>query len=322
MSNLIIQPSSNKNARQHYVDTILNPIPLNRLQKYLDSQTIERLKELYRGNEIPVWGFTPAGSNINKWNRIEPGDVVLFLRKNFAFASSTVSLKVRNHDLAAELWGYDDKQLTWEYIYFLDEVQSQKIPYKRLNELLGYESKNNFQQSLVLDEVKSNPVILELGLESSVYELAPTREAYFKAVEPSEDIALDKVVNSKARTEQSYLRYINFKHKKYADCGICHREYPVSFLVAAHIKKRKECNDEERRDYEYITMPMCKFGCDELYEKGYVGVDETVIIVRDENLSAPVLEYLDSLKGNNCEYWNANTSKYFGWHNERMKLAG
>jgi hypothetical protein len=76
------------------------------------------------------------------------------------------------------------------------------------------------------------------------------------------------MVNSEMRTEQSYLRHVNFKYQKYVDCGICHREFPISFLVAAHVKKRSECSDEERRDYKHITMPMCKFCCDDLYEKG------------------------------------------------------
>jgi hypothetical protein len=324
MPNLIIQPASDKNAQRHYVDTVLNPVALDRMQRYLDSETLERLKALYKGGEIPVWGFTPgmSNSNVRKWDRIQSGDVALFLRQKFVFASSTVAFKIHNHDLAVELWGYDQKQRTWEYIYFLDEVQNQRISYGQLNDLLGYESKNNFQQALVLDAAKGTTVIAALDLESAIYEPAPSRESYLKAVEPSEETALDKVVTAKARTEQSYLRYVNFKQHKYAVCGICHKEFPISFLVAAHIKKRQDCSDEERRDYEHITMPMCKFGCDELYEKGYIGVDVKVIVANDENLSSVVLDYLSAIEGNDCEYWNNDTAEYFSWHNQRMKLAG
>jgi len=323
MPNLIIQPASNKNAWKHYTDTVLNPVSLDRIRRYLDMTTAQRLEELYKGGEVHVWGFTPGtnNSNVAKWDRIKPGDVALFLRQKLAFASSIVALKIRNHDLAVELWGYDDKQRTWEYVYFLDEIQNQKIPYLGLNELLDYEPDNNFQQSLVLDDEKGGTVIEALGLESAVYEPAPTRDAYLNAVAPSEESTLDRAVNSKARTEQAYLRYVNFRNKKYAECGICHREYPVSFLVAAHIKMRKYCTDTERRDYEHITMPMCKFGCDELYEKGYIGANEKIFVVRDENLSAPVLDYLSSVDGNSCDYWGANTYAYFEWHNERMKIG-
>jgi len=174
----------------------------------------------------------------------------------------------------------------------------------------------------VLNEEKSNPVISALELESAVYEPVPTRDEYLKAIEPSEDTALDKTVTTKARTEQAYLRNINFKQSKYVDCGICHREFPVTFLVAAHIKKRSDCSDEERRDYNHISMPMCKFGCDELYEKGYIGVDKNVFVIKDENLSSTVLEHLSSVDGNECNHWNSNTVDYFKWHNDRMKLVG
>ena len=324
MPSLIVQPAGNKNAQQHYIDTVLNPVSLSVVSQYVDAPTLGRLKELYPGNEMPVWGFTPGTNNGNlaKWNRIQQGDVALFLRNKSAFASAVITLKIHNHHLAARLWDYDANGTTWEYVYFLDEVQSQNVPYERLNTLLGYEPKNNFQQALVLADEKSEPVITELELQSDTYDIAPSHEEYLEALEPTENIALDKEIRSKARTEQSYLRSVNFKDKKYAECGICHREFPIGFLVAAHIKKRSECSDQEKRDYNNITMPMCKFGCDDLYEKGYIGVNEKITIVHDENLSATVREYLDAIEGNDCKYWNDATKIYFDWHNTRLRLAG
>lgn len=324
MRSLIIQPAGNQGARDHYADTILHPVPLETIEQYVDAETIKQLKQIYKSGEIPTWGFTPGGNNVNvgKWNKVLPGDVVLFLKKKEVFASATVSLKAHNKGLAAKLWGHDAKNQTWEYIYFLDEVQQQKIPYSDLNRMLGYSTKNNFQQSLVLDNAESDAIIQTLDMDSFTYQTdTPTTEEYFKAVEPSSDTELDVLVNSKQRTEQTYLRAVNFKGRKFVECGICKREFPVAFLVAAHIKKRSECDDSERRDYNHITMPMCKFGCDELYEKGYIGVNEKVFIVDDENLAGAVLDYLKQIDGNSCGYWNEKTSKYFEWHNARMKLA-
>jgi hypothetical protein len=159
---LIIQPAGALDARKHYEDTVLNPVSLDRIRGFINQETAETLLNLYKGHEMPVWGFTPAGSNETKWKRIESGDVALFLRKSVAYASATISFKIQSHDLAAELWGYDENGLTWEYIYFLDEVQNQHIEYVDLNKLLGYSTNNNFQQSLVLDEDKSEPVITQI----------------------------------------------------------------------------------------------------------------------------------------------------------------
>jgi hypothetical protein len=324
MRSLIIQPAGNQGAREHYVDTILNPVPLETIGQYVDDETLGQLKELYKSNEIPTWGFTPGGNNVNvgKWQKVVPGDVVLFLKNKEAIASATVTLKTHNRDLAARLWGHDAKHQTWEYIYFLDEVQRQNITYDYLNKMLRYSPNNNFQQSLVLDNVESDFIIQSLGMDSFTYQTdTPTAEEYYNAVAPDKSTELDIAVYAKTRIEQRYLRAVNFKGKKFVNCGICNREFPVAFLVAAHIKKRSECSDEDKRDYQYITMPMCKFGCDELYEKGYIGVDEKVFIVGDENLASTVLGYLEHIDGNKCSYWNEHTSKYFSWHNERMKLT-
>jgi hypothetical protein len=324
MRSLIIQPAGNQGARSHYTDTILDPVPIDTIKQYVDDEVIRQLGQIYKSDEIPTWGFTPGGNNVNvgKWNKVLPGDVVLFLKNKEVFASATVSLKTHSVDLAAKLWGHDAKNQTWEYIYFLDEVQQQKIPYDNLNGMLGYSPNNNFQQSLVLDNSESDAVIQLLDMDSLTYQTdTPTTDEYYEAVEPKSDAELDVYVNSKRRTEQSYLRAVNFKGKKFVECGICKREFPVAFLVAAHIKKRSECNDEERRDFNNITMPMCKFGCDELYENGYIGVSEKVFIVEDKNFAGVVLDYLKQIDGNSCDYWNENTIGYFKWHNERMKLV-
>ena len=52
----------------------------------------------------------------------------------------------------------------------------------------------------------------------------------------------------------------------------------MSCLVAAHIKKRAACSLEEKKDYKSIVMPMCSFGCDYLYERGYIAVSDGKII--------------------------------------------
>src|SRR5262245_46109236 len=62
-------------------------------------------------------------------------------------------------------------------------------------------------------------------------------------------------------------------HDGTGTCALCGRTYPVAFLVAAHVKQRASCSEEERRDWAHVVMPLCKFGCDDLYEHGYVSVE-------------------------------------------------
>jgi hypothetical protein len=146
---LIVQPASDKNAWRHYIETIQTPVSLDRMRQYLDASTFNQLGALYKDGMAYVWGLTPGTNNSNfaKWDRIKPGDVALFLRQKVVFASGVVTLKLRNPELASELWGRDPKGRTWEYMYFLDGVEKRQIPYEQLNKLLGYSLKNNFMQS-------------------------------------------------------------------------------------------------------------------------------------------------------------------------------
>ena len=58
--------------------------------------------------------------------------------------------------------------------------------------------------------------------------------------------------------------------RELADCALCGHQYPLRFLVAAHIKKRSICTDAERRDLRNVAMLVCTFGCDALYEAGWI----------------------------------------------------
>ncbi len=86
----------------------------------------------------------------------------------------------------------------------------------------------------------------------------------------------DKFDEQNRRVDQPILRDWLFQSKEFELCGICGNNYGVSALIAAHKKNRSECDDDERRD-PHIVMPMCVFGCDFLYERGYVYVENGTI---------------------------------------------
>ncbi|MDG1732579.1 MAG: hypothetical protein P8M49_01990 [Thalassotalea sp.] len=127
-------------------------------------------------------------------------------------------------------------------------------------------------------------------------------------------ITLDKLRESTVRTEQSFLRNELFQSNPHGTCCICNNIMPTDFLVA-HIKKRSKCDEKEKRDYKNIVSPMCKFGCDELYEKGLIAVHKgSVINLNNEPLYGKVDDYLNKLTGQNCKTYNSHSNKYFEWH--------
>ena len=129
---------------------------------------------------------------------------------------------------------------------------------------------------------------------------------------------LDREVKTRQRTEQKILREYLFKNET-GKCAICNKKFPIEFCACAHIKKRSKCNDDEKRDLN-VVMPACYFGCDSLFEKGYITIVDG--IVKDNHYgktsTSDTINYINQIVGNNCEYYNDNSKKYFNWHNEKF----
>jgi predicted restriction endonuclease len=157
-------------------------------------------------------------------------------------------------------------------------------------------------------------------LESTSNE-TPTEDDFAAAVAALD--ALDKAGHRALRVEQSYLRKALFKGPT-APCDLCRRVFEVEFLVAAHIKKRADCDDQEKRDVAHVVMSACRFGCDELYERGYIAVgDDGQVIFSDaieasEHARAYAVQHL---KGKFFGQPMTGRAGYFTWHRENKFLG-
>ncbi|TCC10895.1 hypothetical protein [Kribbella soli] len=101
-------------------------------------------------------------------------------------------------------------------------------------------------------------------------------------------------------------------------CGICGLSVPERLLAAAHIKPRRDCTDEERRDMSNIAMAACTLGCDALYEYGYLTVQEGGQLLTDHTASVD----LHRFHGRIAPAWNRGREPYFAWHRaNRFRLA-
>lgn len=315
MSKIILQPSGNKDARDHYVDTIENEVSLERIKPHISEDDYKVLNYIYPSGGCKIWGVTDGGSNLTKWKRIGEGDVTLFSRQGYIYASAVTTFKLHSKSLAASLWNYNSKGQTWEYIYFLDEVKSHKISYLEFNQAVGYSDKFVIQGFSVLDREKSAKVLKAFDLYSDTYFETISEEDYQDVVEKLQQLELTEVETvSTRRLEQGYLKKILFGNLNTGTCSCCKKELPISFLVTAHIKKRAYCSIEERLD-KNIVMPMCKLGCDEIYEKGYISVLEGKFIeLKDSPSTEELRSYIQGVVGNKCDYYNDKTKNFFKWH--------
>ena len=278
-------------------------------------------------NAIPIWGVTPGKKLVNarKWERVAIGDVALFSREGKIFATSTVAQKVHNKDLALNLWKTNDDGETWEYIYFLDEITYVDIPYLAFNRAVGYADNNVIQGFNVLDADRSELVLNAFDLRSDRYQPDVDKKSFEDAVKTTlsglKDT--DEQYVAAARVEQSYLRKHLFQRKARERCSLCGEELPVDLLIASHVKKRSNCSREERLDYQHIVTPMCLLGCDALYEKGYVVVNEKGAIAKGRiEVASPALEQrMARVLGKKCSGWNPASERYFAWHRTRFTGA-
>ncbi len=320
MTQVILQPSGNPIGRENFNNTITRQVDLNKVLSYIDNDDHKAyLKEIYIDGLVPVWGVTPGKNNVNvsKWDKIDSGDITLFSGNKKIFASGVVTYKFRARELAIGLWGYKTDEETWEYIYLLDEIKEHAIPVPKLNKLVGYASNNNIMGFSVLSEEKSTLISEAFELNSNVYFPDVSEEDFEDAIDVLDNSeSLDVERKSKARKEQAFLRRYLFKNKKESTCAICNKEYPVEFLVAAHIKKRSHCTHEERLDYKNIVIPMCKFGCDELFEKGYLAVLNGKVKPLKRIKNSIIESYINEIVANECSHCREENEVYFNWHTE------
>jgi hypothetical protein len=125
----------------------------------------------------------------------------------------------------------------------------------------------------------------------------------------------DIEVFTRVRREQAFLRRALGLGGASHECALCGRTFPDELLVAAHIKKRSLCSHEERTDIPSVAMIACTLGCDALFEKGYLTVDESGAVrgASHSSLEQHLVEFLSSVEGRTVRGWQAS-SGYFAWH--------
>jgi len=115
-----------------------------------------------------------------------------------------------------------------------------------------------------------------------------------------------------ARREQPILREWLFEGADTSECAICQRPFSTRSLVAAHKKKRKYCSEVERLDLN-IVFPLCVFGCDHLYEQGYIRIKDGVVVRNDDKaVNTAENQVVDQLVGKRlAARWTRGPAEYF-----------
>lgn len=135
-------------------------------------------------------------------------------------------------------------------------------------------------------------------------------------------IAYDDLPVGQLRIEQGLLRKYLIDQSLLASkhgskCQICNKHYPKDLLIAAHVKKRSLCNDNEKLDIKNIAMLQCA-SCDKLFENGYIYISDmgTIVINEYAPVTQDLSKELSQLSNNCCDYYDGSPSRlsYIQFH--------
>ncbi|MGZ1491296.1 hypothetical protein [Brevibacterium sediminis] len=112
------------------------------------------------------------------------------------------------------------------------------------------------------------------------------------------------------RAEQRALRKLLLRGRDEAECGLCGQPTSAKYLVAAHIKPRRDCTEEERRDPN-IAMLACLMGCDAAFENGDLRVfgNGAMSVTPELRTSRP--EWAARFQGARAAIYSDSNAEYF-----------
>jgi hypothetical protein len=131
----------------------------------------------------------------------------------------------------------------------------------------------------------------------------------------------DKTILGTFRREQRALRQSLVGGQKTGTCGICGRVLSTNLLVAAHIKPRRSCSEKERLD-SGVVMLACVLGCDSLFDKGAIFVDNLGVIKATGKFGdhPDLVAFIGGLEGKVSSAYSDRSAKYFDWHAREVAL--
>ena len=104
MPKIIQQPAAGAEAREHFRNTVEQPVSLAANRDLLGPH-YSALLERFPSGACAMWGVTPGktGGNVGKYNRASVGDAVLFAGGGRFFAIGTGAYMWHSPELAVRL---------------------------------------------------------------------------------------------------------------------------------------------------------------------------------------------------------------------------
>lgn len=212
---------------------------------------------------------------------------------------------------------YPHKYLDGMYVASLSKFEEDYIRVKSLEELAiliksGYKAR---MSNPAINSPPSGIISRNICINTKT---SPDPEKFLKSL--IEDVDMDGDSKAKTRIEQAFLRANLLNGEDEGKCVICQNHFPADLLIAAHIKKRSVCNKVEKGDYKNVVALMCKFGCDDLFEKGYIFVEHSKVQVNGKKTKThAVNDALSKIINLVVSNWSGSKN-YYEWHKSNVAI--
>ncbi len=134
MKNIFLAPRGSETSYKNFESTIVGGRKYSFVEPYLNQ---EEKSILSKYPEISIWGNKE--SLRSRWEKMTPGDYVLFYARGSFYYSARVVLKKYSEELGVKLWPPDEDGKPWPCLFFVDQLREIQIPIKTLQELAEYE---------------------------------------------------------------------------------------------------------------------------------------------------------------------------------------
>lgn len=134
----IVVAGGNVDAQRYFEDTIQQKRKISEIKQFLPPDQVNNLEYIYHGSDFIVWGSVPGPMNEPRWDKMDPGDVVLIYNSGRIRFAGEVAAKARSKDLAKYFWKETADRETWELMYFIVNEERVDVPLTKLNPFFGY----------------------------------------------------------------------------------------------------------------------------------------------------------------------------------------
>ncbi|WP_315914254.1 hypothetical protein [Arthrobacter sp. lap29] len=253
-------------------------------------------------------------------HRFSPGDLVLHRHGGRIRGISTV---ISSPSIQPMPFGYTSDGAGTGYLLHLNPIRYLDLPESLLlNKVVPGTGPLNTRGKLArkyLAPLPIEPTIqllkdagLIFGENADSLNLDSNISGLFQNLGPT-----DRLTLAQSRVEQQYLRAQLLATDGTA-CAVCGIHLPQELLVAGHIKKRSAMSEGERLHFGHNAMLVCVLGCDSLYEKGYISVDDQGFVRTSAKALGPLSDIIKKFEGLSCTKFSTQSAGYFDWHWQNM----